>query len=217
MGLISYAYGTPWRFGPDVPDWARTDISRCESRGCFQINAAVENPDTTTTAQLRAMLQTMLAERFHLQVHRETQTVQTYVFHIGKNGPRLKEYTGEIEPPAWVPGIGIRGKSSLDELARFLTDFSVAFVNLGNIDMPFINRTGLRGTYDYTFRLRPAGGGIRGGGDPNSGPPTRESRLSQMVDDMSVGFEEDLGLRLDTEKLPVEIIIVDHVEKPTEN
>jgi uncharacterized protein (TIGR03435 family) len=217
MGLISYAYGTPWRFGPDFPAWAQTDIGRCDSKGCFQINAATENPDITTTAQLRAMLQTLLAERFHLQVHRETQNLQTYVFHVAKNGPKLKEYTGELEPPAWVPGVGIRGKSTLDELARFLTDFSVAFVNLGNIDMPFINRTGLSGTYDYTFRLRPAGGGARGGGDPNAGPPSRESRLSQMVDDMSVGFEEDIGLRLDTEKLPIEVIIVDHVEKPTEN
>jgi uncharacterized protein (TIGR03435 family) len=162
------------------------------------------------------MLQTMLADRFKLQVHRETQNVQAYVFHVAKNGSKLKEYTGEIEPPAWVPGIGIRGKSSLDELARFLTDFSVAFVNLGNIDTPFLNRTGLTGTYDYTFRLRPAGGGTRGN-DPNAGPPSRESRLSQMVDDMSVGLEEDIGLRLDTEKLPVEIMIVDRVEKPSEN
>lgn len=217
MGLINYAYGTPWQFGPGIPDWAQTGLDRCESGGCFQINAAADNPDITTTSQLRAMLQTMLAERFKIQLHRETRNVQAYVFHVAKNGPRLKDYTGEIEPPAWVPGIGIRGKSSLDELARFLTDFSVSFVNLGNIDTPFLNRTGLAGTYDYTFRLRPAGGGARGGGDPNAGPPSRELRLSQFADDMSVGLEEQLGLRLDTEKLPVEIMIVDHVEKPSEN
>ena len=162
------------------------------------------------------MLQTMLADRFKLQLHRETQNMQAYVFHVAKNGPKLKEYTGEIEPPAWVPGIGIRGKTSLDELARFLTDFAVSFVNLGNIEMPFLNRTGLTGTYDYEFRLRPAGGGARGG-NPNGGPPSRESRLSQMADDMSVGMEEQIGLRLDTEKLPVEIIVVDHVEKPSGN
>jgi uncharacterized protein (TIGR03435 family) len=215
MGLINYAYGSPWRFGPGVPDWARTGLARCESGGCFQINAAADNPDTTTTAQLRAMLQTMLSDRFKVQLHRETQNVQAYVFHVAKNGPRLKEYTGEIEPPAWA-GLDIRGKSSLDELARFLTDFSVAFVNLGNIDTPFLNRTGLTGVYDYELSLRPSGGGARGG-DPNAGPPSRESRLSQLVDGMSVGLEEDLGLRLDMERLPVEIIIVDHVEKPTEN
>jgi uncharacterized protein (TIGR03435 family) len=215
MGLINYAYGSPWRFGPGVPDWASTGLARCESGGCFQINAAADNPDTTTTAQLRAMLQTMLADRFKVQLHRETQSVQAYVFHVAKNGPRLKEYNGEIEPPAWA-GLDIRGKSTLDELARFLTDFSVAFVNLGNIDTPFLNRTGLTGVYDYKFSLRPSGGGARGG-DPNAGPPSRESRLSQLVDGMSVGLEEDLGLRLDMERLPVEIIIVDHVEKATEN
>jgi len=217
MGLINFAYGTPWQFGPGIPDWAQTGLDRCESGGCFQIKAAAESPAVTTTAQLRAMLQTMLAERFKIQLHRETRNVQAYIFHVAKNGPKLKDYAGEIEPPAWVPGIGIRGKSSLDQLARFLTDFSVSFVNLGNIDTPFLNRTGLIGIYDYEFRLRPAGGGPRGGGDPNAGPPSRELRLSQFADDMSVGLEEQLGLRLDTEKLPVEIMIVDRVEKPSEN
>jgi uncharacterized protein (TIGR03435 family) len=213
--LINYAYGTPWQFGPGVPDWARSDLE-CADSGCFQINAAADKAEATTTAQLRAMLQTMLADRFKLQLHRETQNVEAYVFHVAKNGPKLKEYTGEIEPPARTAGIGIHGKTSLDALARYLTDFVVAFANLGNIDTPFINRTGLTGTYDYAFRLRPSGGGVRGGA-PNDGPPSREFRLSQLAAAMSIAMEEQLGLRLDTEKLPVEIIVVDHVEKPSDN
>jgi uncharacterized protein (TIGR03435 family) len=63
----------------------------------------------------------------------------------------------------------------------------------------------------------PRGGGARGAGDPNAGPPSRESRLSQLADDMSANMEEQIGLRLDTEKLPVEILIVDHVEQPSDN
>lgn len=114
-------------------------------------------------------------------------------------------------------GIGLHGKTSLDALERYLTDFVVAFANLGNIDTPFLNRTGLTGIYDYAFRPRPSGGGARGGGDPAAGPPSKEERLSQMASDMSTAMEEQLGLRLDMEKLPVEIMIVDHVEKPTEN
>jgi uncharacterized protein (TIGR03435 family) len=74
----------------------------------------------------------------------------------------------------------------------------------------------MTGTYEWAFQLRPSGGGARGGAT-NDGPPSRELRLSQLASDMSDAMEEQLGLRIDTEKLPVEIIIVDHVEKPTEN
>jgi uncharacterized protein (TIGR03435 family) len=214
MALINYAYGSPWRFGSGIPDWARSNTESCD--GCFQIEAVADNPETTTTAQLRAMLQTLLANRFNLRLHRETQNVQAYVFHVDKNGPKLKAASGDIEPPTRTPGIGIHGKTSLDELARYLTDFVVAFANLGNIDTPFLNRTGLTGTYEWAFQLRPSGGGARGGAT-NDGPPSRELRLSQLASDMSDAVEEQLGLRIDTEKLPVEIIIVDHVEKPTEN
>jgi uncharacterized protein (TIGR03435 family) len=101
-----------------------------------------------------------------------------------------------------------------------MTDFVVLFVNAGNIDTPFINKTGLTSTYDYAFFLRPGGprgGGARGQGDPNSGPPTREQRISEFAADLSESMEQTVGIRLDTEKLPVEVIIIDHVEKPTEN
>jgi uncharacterized protein (TIGR03435 family) len=95
-----------------------------------------------------------------------------------------------------------------------------AFANLGNIDYVFLNRTGLTGTLDYSFFLRPGGprgGGVRGGGDPNTGPPPREDRLADFAADLSASMEETVGIRVDAEKLPVDVIIVDHVERPTSN
>ena len=218
MWLMNYAYGTPWRFGSGIPEWARSEDD--DARAYFSINAIAEHPETVTVAQLRAMLQTMLADRFSIQLHRETQTLKAYVFHVAKNGPKLKEYAGDAETPRLTPGIGLHGKTTLDALARFITDFVVLFVNAGNIDTPFINKTGLTSTYDYAFFLRPGGprgGGVRGQGDPNSGPPVREQRIADFAADMSASMEETIGLRLDTERLPVEVIFVDHVEKPTEN
>ena len=217
--LMNYAYGSPWRFGSGIPDWARARTGTFETeenQEHFQIEAAAENPETTTTPQLKLMLQTMLADRFKLQLHRETQDVQAYVFHVAKNGPKLKEATGDIEMPTLSIGVGMHGKTSLDTLAQFLTEFVIGFANLGSIDSPFINKTGLTGTYDYAFRLRPASGGARGGGD-GGGPPSRTERLSQFASDMAIGMEDQLGIRLDTERIPVELVIVDHVEKPAEN
>src|SRR5262249_50635560 len=63
--LMTYAYGVPWRQGPAVPDWARHDVGPIPGEW-FQLDAVAENPSKVTTAQLRSMLQTMLADRFNL-------------------------------------------------------------------------------------------------------------------------------------------------------
>jgi uncharacterized protein (TIGR03435 family) len=211
--LINYAYETPWQYGPNVPDWARSGDRPAQS-DLFEIEAAAEDPTTATTAQLRQMLQAMLADRFKLKIHRETQEVQGYALVIAKNGPKLKP-TDELEPPHFGPGI--RGKSSLDELAQFLTQFIIAFSNLGSLDGPFVNKTGLTGTYDYEFRLSRAGGpGVRGE-TPGGPPPTRLERAADTVEAISAGMEAQLGLRLQPEKMPADVIVVDQVEKPTPN
>ena len=119
------------------------------------------------------MLQTMLADRFKLKVHRETQEVQTYALRIARKPPNLKEASGDIELPR-LDGIDIKGKASLDELARFLTEFAIGFANLGYLDSPVVNKTGLTGIYDYEFRLSMKGGAR--GADPGGAPPSRSAR-----------------------------------------
>jgi uncharacterized protein (TIGR03435 family) len=160
------------------------------------------------------MLQTMLADRFQLKVHRETQEVQGYALIIAKNGPRLKEASGDLEPPHF--GAGIQGKSSLDELAQYLTQFVIAFANLGSLDGPFVNKTGMTRIYEYEFRLSRAGGGVRGE-TPASGPPTRLQRVADTVEAISDGMEAQLGLRIQPEKMPADVIVIDHVDKPLPN
>jgi uncharacterized protein (TIGR03435 family) len=107
------------RFGSGAPSWARQADPQDSTQAYFRIEAAAENPEGVTVAQLKGMLQTMLAERFDLRLHRETQTVQAYVFHVAKSGSKLKEATGDIEMPRLVPGVGLHGKTSMDTLARF--------------------------------------------------------------------------------------------------
>lgn len=210
--LINYAYETPWRYGPNVPDWARSG-DRPNQSDLFQIEAAAEDPATATTAQLRQMLQAMLADRFKLKIHRETQDVLGYSLVIAKGGPRLKP-TDELDPPHFGPGI--RGKSSLDELAQYLTQFVIAFSNLGSLDGPFVNKTGLTGNYDYAFRLSGAGVGIRGE-TPGGPPPTRLERRTTTIEGISAGMEAELGIRLQPEKMPADVIVVDQVERPAPN
>src|SRR5262249_54152666 len=115
--LTTYAYGIPWRDGATVPDWARYDSSPV-TQEWFQIDAAAENLSTATTAELRLMLQTMLAERFKLKVHREPQQAEGYALRIARNGLKLREVQGDEQPPTMqlVNGEpGIKGRSSLEK------------------------------------------------------------------------------------------------------
>jgi uncharacterized protein (TIGR03435 family) len=211
--LMNFAYGSPWRYGPGILAWARDESE--SNQQLFQIDAAASDPSSTTAAQLRQMLQSMLADRFKLQMHREPQEIKAYAMRVAKSGSKLKEASGDLEPPRF--GAGITGKSSLDALAQFLTEFLIEFDHLGSIDVPFVNSTGLTGNYDYAFRLRPGGGGLRGGGDPNAGPPSKSERLADTVAAISASMEDQLGLRLQEEKAHVDVIVLDHVEKPSEN
>src|SRR6185503_3923284 len=93
--LIEFAYGIPHRYGPGVPDWAAagtpTDLQDSDNpqrivrtfrvlvRETYQIEAIVDDPATATTEQMTQMVQTMLAERFKLKFHRDTQEVPGYV------------------------------------------------------------------------------------------------------------------------------------------
>jgi uncharacterized protein (TIGR03435 family) len=217
--LMNYAYESPWRYGPNVPDWAKSTGELGQEPARFQIEAAAQDPSAVTTAQLRQMLQAMLADRFKLRVHRETQGVQGYALVLAKNGPKLKEATGELEPPHFGPGPGIKGKSSLDELAQYLPQFVIAFANLGFLDGPFVNKTGLMGIYEYEFQLSRSGGGGGGarGEVPAGGPPTRLDRAADTVAAISGGMESQLGIRIQPEKIPADVIVIDQVEKPSAN
>jgi uncharacterized protein (TIGR03435 family) len=217
--LMSYAYGTPWRYGSGVPDWARPYAS-VYGGDAFHIEATAENPATTTTAQLRQMLQTMLADRFNLRTHTEPQQVPGYALRIVKSGLKIKPVSGEVEQPKDVligGRSGIKGKSSLKELVRFL---NLVVNGSISIDIPLVDATGLEEIYEYEFLRSSTGGGARGasasvGGSPP--PTTRSERIDRMVNDLSDMMEDRLGLELKPEKVPVEIVVIDQVEQPSPN
>jgi uncharacterized protein (TIGR03435 family) len=216
--LTTYAYGIPWRDGAAVPDWARYDSSPV-SQEWFQVDAVAENPSTATTAELRLMLQTMLEVRFKLKVHREPQQVEGYALRVARNGPKLREAQGDEQPPTMqlVNGEpGIKGRSSLDKLVWFLTQL----INGDPIEFPFVDRTGLTGIYEYEFPLSNSGGGGVRGASPSLGPPVQKSRSERLMDAaaaLSGAMEDRLGLRLQGEKVPIDYLVVDHLENPTEN
>src|SRR5688572_12011964 len=119
------------------PKWMDSDA--------FDVEAKAENPDATTQAQIRRMLQQLLAERFKLRVHRDTRNVSGYSLVISKDGPKLtRAGANELHP-----GIGGRPDEMvftampMSALADYLS------VRLGS---PVQDKTGLTGNYTFTLR-----------------------------------------------------------------
>jgi uncharacterized protein (TIGR03435 family) len=193
--LIAYAYDIEPTNVLGGPDWIRGNLDPSQT---FQIEAVAQDPSTTTTQQLKQMLQTMLADRFKLKFHRKTQESAGYALVLAKNGSKLKKTSVNAESPFSTVTDKrepmIKGKSSLDQLAAALRRF------VG----PVVNKTGLMETYEYEFVLpNMSAQGGRGAGADSS--------------DVSAALQDQLGLRLQAEKVPVEMIIIDQIERPSPN
>lgn len=190
--LIGFAHGVPrWRvYGG--PDWLQS-TNYISFQG-FQIETKAKSPSTATTAQLAGMLQALLADRFKVRFHRETQETEGYALVVGKEGPKFKEAPSVEEAPRRIyekDQFIIKGKSSMNRLVDFLSgpEFGLAVV---------LDKTEMTGNYDYALTLNPAAGGRF---DPS----------------IAAALQAQLGLRLEPHKVPVEVIVVDHAEKPSEN
>lgn len=154
------------------------------------------------------MLQRLLADRFHLTFHREQRELSVYVLTIAKGGPKLKAADPNVPSngaSCQRPGVCTFMGEPLAHFARWM-----GFVVL---DKPVSEKTGLSGTFDFTLNWTPdesqfAGMGIRVPppvDNPNAPPG------------LFTAIEEQLGLRLEPQKIPSEVLVIDHVERPSEN
>jgi uncharacterized protein (TIGR03435 family) len=178
-----------------APDWTRT-------QPYFDILAKI--PEGNTKEQVPEMLQTLLRDRFKLAVHRDTKDIPAYVLLVGKNGPKLKEAAAGA-PPAFRMTTRPGGVFHF-EMTSSMPDFAQALVTY--VGRPVFDRTDLKGRYEIAMDVTRE--------NPQDNPGAAPAPQSQGTEFVSA--VEQLGLKLDARKEPVEMIVVDHVEKiPTEN
>lgn len=141
--------------------------------------------------ELRPMLQQFLADRFKLVVHREVKDSQGYVLITAKDGPKLQATKGNPPRPMILKG-GLRAENiSIEVLAAMLKSPTGREV---------VDKTGIKGNFDIKLDYAPEG-------DTDSSLPS-----------IFTALQEQLGLKLVPQKVPVESLVIDHVEKvPTEN
>jgi uncharacterized protein (TIGR03435 family) len=199
-----------------LPEWAVPTRGKSAALW-FQIEGVAEATATATSDELRGMVQSMLSDRFKLTVHRETRDGPGYSLFLAKGGTELKETSDSEELPVLDVINGrmvLRGKSTLDKVADWMTSNPAIIGTTG----PVINKTGLPQRYIYQIFLNDGPSAGRGSRGSSDSPQTPEEASRQAVEALSARLESQVGLRIQFEKsLPVQMIVIDHVEKPSPN
>ena len=189
--LIQMAYGLP-DYQVDGPDWLWTE----------RFDLAAKFPEELPKDRvkyregLQAMLQKMLQGRFHLEVHREQRTMAVYGLVVDKKGTKFEEVP---EGPSHSSSNNNHYQGTAVSMANFATVLS------RRMDLPVIDMTGLRGFYNLKLDWVPEAKGDAASDAP-AGPNLPEA------------LQDQLGLKLEHRKAPVEVLVVDGVDKaPSEN
>jgi uncharacterized protein (TIGR03435 family) len=196
FGLILYAYNLK-EFQLSIP------VAVSNDRTMFDIVAKAGGEVPPSKNDFRKMVQALLADRFKLKFHRESRELPVYALEVGKGGVKFKESAPEATPVSRFNGNGKRwqlvlAKQPVDDLVEGIMSTSA-------LDRPVVNKTNLGGYYDIKLTYTP------------------EDVMSDATaaDVNAVGIfsavQDQLGLKLEPQKGMFDVLIVDHIEKPSDN
>ncbi|BDC51895.1 hypothetical protein F183_A42100 [Bryobacterales bacterium F-183] len=178
----------------------------------IQAKAAEGTAERMTVDLLRPMLQNLLAERFQLKTHIESREMPVYSLIPGKGGPKLA--SAAPADPARPPMVRI-GRGMLS--AEAITIQALAQQLSQVLGRPVIDNTGLKGLYQVhlEFAPEPGQGAMGPGGTP---PPTADTPPGDPnIPSIFVALQEKLGLKLESARGPVDILVIDSISKPAQN
>jgi uncharacterized protein (TIGR03435 family) len=203
--LISYAYGLHAKQIVNGPPWFLTDK--------FDIEAVPDAEGLPSREQFKIMVQKLLADRFKLAFHHEKKELSVYAITVAKGGPKLTVNTSGAN--AQMTGYGIQPQGAVTVNNLTIEAFA-GVMQRTVLDRPVVDQTGLTERFDFVLKWTPDDSQfaqVRGAGiiapphadDPNA-PPS-----------LYTAMQEQLGLKLEPAKAPTDVIVIDHVEKPSPN
>jgi uncharacterized protein (TIGR03435 family) len=227
--LLEEAYDVKDNQISGAPGWLDSERFDIEAKPEDAPAGDKQNQDPQARhARIMLMMQSMLADRFKLTLHHETKDLQLYALVVAKNGPKLHETTapaidpsasGPLPPGGPMPRGSMRmtGRGDLTVAGVALSEF--ANVLSRQIGRLVVDKTGLTGSYDFTLKWTPDEGQGQMFGGPGGGPDGRPAPPPPDASGPSLftALQEQLGLKLETQKGPVDTIVIDHVERPSEN
>ena len=214
-GMIANAYGVSRLVKGQIeggPNWMGSRA--------FDIYAKVDAETTARWSKMtqpavdeerRAMTRSLLSDRFHLKFHHETREMPALVLRVAKGGSKLQPPHPEHDLPMGVPPnrINFFGHGHMEGHSALMSNLARSLASEPEIaGRPVVDKTGLTGGYDFTLRWTPESPVVAPAeaSDPNAQWPS-----------LFTAIQEQLGLKLTPEKQPIDVIIIDSVEMPTEN
>jgi bla regulator protein blaR1 len=215
-----------------APGWVKTNR--------YDIQAKVAPEDAPKLEKLKmeqrqAMLLPLLVERFNLKYHHETRELPSYSLMVAKGGPKLKPSAVPDPPPSSNPpdaagtprpGDG-PGNNQPRRMLRFMgrghleaeggNTEMLARVLSQQLGRTVVDKTGLTGTYDYTLQWTPDDAPPSAPGGADGGPPHNEGGTDAASPSLFTAVQEQLGLKLQSEKGQADVIVIDHIDLPSEN
>jgi uncharacterized protein (TIGR03435 family) len=186
---IKFAYGVQ-DSQISGPEWLQSEH--------FDILAKADTP--AAKDQLKFMMQALLADRFKLSFHRQNKELSAYAMTVAKGGAKLKEAAADTQP--------FRENSAVGSIVRAMTMKEWADFISGPMRTPVVDMTGLKGRYDFSL-------------DFTAYLPGGENAMNVAFDNangiMIAAMQGELGLKLESRKETVEVLTIDHVEKPSAN
>jgi uncharacterized protein (TIGR03435 family) len=205
-----------------LPDWGKTQTYDIQGK-MSEVDAAAFKSlgKDDQDARRQQMLQSLLEERFHLKVHREQKQVPDYDLVVAKGGPRLKD--GGVDPngPKDRDGNPMRGSFmrmsgpgkvqaqnlGMEQLANYLSQ------PMAGVGRMVVDKTGLTGKYNFSLEFAPDFSMMK----PPPGPMTAPPPPDLTGPSIYTALQEQLGLKLQPGTGTIDAVVVDHVERPSDN
>jgi uncharacterized protein (TIGR03435 family) len=200
--ILCFAYDVQAKQLIGLPPWAETDR--------YDIDAKPDGEGAPSGKQWKAMIQKMVTERYKLTFHPDKKELSVYILSVAKGGPKLTKSEGD---PNGLPGLFFRGKlGDLGVRNANMADFT-GLMQSAVLDKPVINQTGLTGRFDFTLLWTPDDSQFQGMG-VKVPPPTDNASAPP---NLYTAIQEQIGLKLEATKAPADVMVIDHVEKPSDN
>jgi len=205
--LLQWAYAIPDTRVIGGPAWLDSTKFDIDATADPAVDEQMRNlPSAEGKLRKQAMLQALLADRFQLKVHQESRELPIYALTLAKNGPKFK--------PSQINGTTVnarRGEISVsgsDDTVALLADELARY--FGRV---VVNQTGLHDRYELDLKWTPD---EPVASRPGASGPTASAADSSLPS-IFTAIQEQLGLKLEPQKGPVSVLVLDHVEMPSEN
>jgi uncharacterized protein (TIGR03435 family) len=203
--LLKFAYDLHPRQITGGPAWIESEK--------FDVSGKPDRPGMPTVDQMKMMIQKLLADRFALTFRHEQKELSVYAIVVAKGGPKIaKNETSRIPVPGFggppLRGFNVRNAT----IAEFANVMQAQFM-----DQPVVDQSGLgMQRYDFVLKWTPDASqrSLGGGQEPNA--PGAGPDLDAPPD-LFTAFQQQLGLRLQTAKAPVDVLVIEKLEKPSAN